>query len=406
MGLSTILFHPENDVPLLMGFGLVTSLILIFKKWGNLLISGNLLSAVLFAILAPSVFETGGLYSDNLLWLLVVPLVTLLITNRFSGFIWTGILLAMTYYVFHLENSTMETFRVQIQDLPASYFFTSYLMFFAVIVGIVFIFAKGQEDTIKNLQQQQELLLRQKAEITRQADSLRKAQIQLKNSNAELDTFAFAASHDLKEPLRMIKLYTQLTAKRLDQHLDENTREFMGYVTDGVTRMQKLLDDLLNYSRLGYQNEGVKSTNLNDILFDVVNNLSATIQDTETAIFINTLPKLNSSSTEMTQLFQNLLSNSIKFRKKNIQPEIHINHRLDGDNHLISVKDNGIGIAKEHQEKVFGVFERLHARGKYEGSGIGLATCKKIVEKMNGKIWANSEVGEGTTFYMTFPYVN
>jgi light-regulated signal transduction histidine kinase (bacteriophytochrome) len=340
------------------------------------------------------------------LWLLVVPLIALLLTNRLSGFIWTGILIATTCYFFHLENQATTSFRLQIQDVPADYFFTSYLTFFIAIVGIVLIFAKEQSDTIKNLKKQQELLLRQKKEITSQADSLRATQILLEKSNEELNNFAAAAAHDLKEPLRMIKLYTQLTVKRIDQHLDENTREFISYVTDGVTRMHNLLEDLLNYAQLGNQKEDTKNTDLNDILFLVINNLSATMQDTQTAIFMNDLPELKSSSTEMTQLFQNLLSNSIKFRQQNIHPQIHIKHQLDDNQHLISVSDNGIGIAQENQERVFSIFQRLHSREAYEGAGIGLATCKKIVKKMDGKIWASSEIGQGTTFYIKFPSAN
>jgi len=404
LSLSTLFFHQENnDVPLVLGFILIIALVLIFKKWGNLLVSGNLLSATIFVILAPAVLDTGGLFSDNLLWLLTVPLFTLLIANRFSGFIWTGILLCFTGYVFYLENTAEVSYRTQIQDLPPDYFLTSYLFFFIVIVGIVFIFAKGQEETIQNLKEKQAVLKSQKLEISRQAEVLKQAQIKLKASNEELENFASAASHDLKEPLRMIKMYTQLLERKMSQQIDANTREFMGYITDGVSRMQKLLDDLLNYSRLGYDNTKNKNTDLNDILFLVVNNLTATMKETDTAIYMNSLPVLKTSSTEMTQLFQNLLSNSIKFRRQEVTPKIHISHRLDGDNHLISVKDNGIGIAKEHQEKVFGIFERLHAKDKYEGSGIGLATCKKIVTKMGGKIWANSENGSGTTFYLAFP---
>lgn len=406
MGVSTIFLHPENGVALFPAFVLIFSLIFIFKKWGNLLVSGNLLSATLFLILIPSIFETGGLYSDNLLWLLIVPLITLLIANRLSGFVWTGMLLATTIYFFQLEMTATESFRSQIQDLPPDYFFTSYLILFIVIVGIVFIFAKGQEDTIKNLREKQEVLKSQKAEISRQADFLKEAQLKLKQSNEELESFASAASHDLKEPLRMIGTYTNLTVKRLDAHLDDNTREFMGFVTNGVKRMQNLLDDLLAYSRLGYDKKDRKDTDLNDILFLVVNNLMATMKETDTEIFINELPELRTSSTEMTQLFQNLLSNSIKFRKQNISPQIRITHRLEGDSHLISVQDNGIGIAKEYQEKVFSIFERLHSKDEYEGSGIGLATCKKIVTKMDGKIWANSELGHGTTFYLSFPLMN
>ena len=406
MLIASTLFHPENNVPLLYLFALIGGLILYFKKKGNLIISGNLIAGVVFVALFPTTLETGGIYSDNLLWMVNTPLLALLLASRASGAFWLFVHMACTIYLYNLELNAAVSFKNQIIDYPPDYYLTSYLLLFAIVTLIVLIFANGQAKTIAILQEKQEVLERQKLEILMQANNLKKTQKRLKESNRELEQFAGAASHDLKEPLRMIGMYTKLIEKRLTNQLDDNTREFMGYVTDGVSRMQKLLTDLLEYSRVTYNQNNVKPTDLNEILFLVINNLTASMKETDTAIYISDLPTVRSSSTELTQLFQNLLSNSIKFRKKDITPQIHINHRIEGKQHLISVKDNSIGIAKEHQEKVFGIFERLHSKQDYEGSGIGLATCKKIVNKMGGKIWLNSTYGDGTTFYITVPQIS
>jgi len=167
--------------------------------------------------------------------------------------------------------------------------------------------------------------------------------------------------------------------------------------------MQRLLDDLLNYSRLGRGKYKQKMVALDDVLFVVINNLMVTMNETQTAVCANPLPSIRTSSTEMTQLFQNLISNAIKFRKDNVIPRIKIRAKEEGKNFLFEVRDNGIGIAKENQQKVFALFERIHSTNEFEGTGIGLATCEKIVKNMGGKIWLESELGVGTTFFFTIP---
>jgi light-regulated signal transduction histidine kinase (bacteriophytochrome) len=197
-----------------------------------------------------------------------------------------------------------------------------------------------------------------------------------------------------------------LSKKRINGHLDKTTEEYFNYVTDGVDRMQKLLDDLLQYSRMGKSKDDIKDVDLNAIVFIVIHNMMATMKDSQAIITINHLPIVEGANSEMMQLFQNLIANSIKFRKPSIVPEIKITSSDEGDNYLISLNDNGIGIKKEFQERVFAIFERAHARHEYDGSGIGLATCKKIIESSGGKIWLRSNEGEGTTFYLSFPKPN
>lgn len=370
------------------------------KRYGNLVITSNFLVAICFITLAPTVYETGGILSDNLIWLFITPLIGLLFGNKFSGLFWLFILLGFTYHIY--DNTNNEHIRF-ITSSDKSYYLTSYLFLFCFLYGIVIIFEKGQALIIRMLNKQKELLERQKAEIAQKNEELETIQAALRHSNAELENFAFAASHDLKEPLRMIKMYSGFTQKRLVNVEDKSVKEFMGYVTDGAARMETLLNDLLQYSRLGKKKEDVKDIDLNNTLFLVIHNLLATMKDTQASIMANKLPIVEASHTEMVQLFQNLIANSIKFRKEGILPEIKIYSQDTGPEYLISFADNGIGIKEEYHEKVFGIFERVHKASEYEGTGIGLATCKKIVNSSGGKIWLESAEGVGTTFFFTFP---
>lgn len=405
--LSNSIYYPSvQNPPLKIAMGISIGLLIIFRRYGKFVLSGNLLSFFLFGILVEPVLETGGLYSDNLLWMLAAPLLALLFANALSGFSWLLVLLTFTSYVYYLDIIQGYTFREQTMQLDAFYFFVSYSGLFIMVIGIVLFFATGQSMIINALNLQQKELERQKAELSRQTQSLIEAEAKLIASNKELEQFAYAASHDLKEPLRMIGSYTQLIKRKLSNQPDDPAVEYMGYVTDGVSRMEKLLNDLLEYSRLGRRSENDKEVNLDDILLMVVGNLVTTMKETDAAVYTNPLPVVKASSTEMMQLFQNLISNSIKFRQKDVKPVIRISHESKDGNHVIHFHDNGIGIPAEHRDGVFNIFERLHSRHEYEGTGIGLATCKKIVSNMGGNIWVHPEESNGTTFIFTIPEIS
>jgi signal transduction histidine kinase len=398
---ATLTIMPENkDVPTVQGVFLGLFLLVIFKKKGSLILSGNLLAAAYTWVVAPSVFVTGGLFSDNLLWLIVTPLIALLFADKRSGLVWLVGLIVFTVYLYNTNENIGNTIFFN----SKVYYLLSYTFLFLAIFCTVMIFENGQWLIIKMLNEQKAVLELQKLEIAKKNQALEAVE-ELKLTNLELENFAFAASHDLKEPLRMIGMYTQLTKKRLKGQMDSSSIEFMGYVTDGVSRMQILLDDLLLYSRLGKKEEDVKDVDLNNVLFVVIHNLMATMKETEASIMANPLPTIKGSSTEMIQLFQNLIANSIKFRKKEVTPEIKILLEDTGDAYQLCFEDNGIGIKKEYHEKVFNIFERLHTRNDYEGSGIGLATVKKIVHNAGGRIWLASTEGVGTSFYFTIPKV-
>ncbi len=222
---------------------------------------------------------------------------------------------------------------------------------------------------------------------------------ELERSNAELEQFAYVASHDLQEPLRMVSSYTQLLAKRYPDKLDKDANEFIAYAVDGATRMQRLIQDLLMYSRVGRRTALAPCT-LQTVYDLTLRNLKSAIDESQAQITHDPLPQVWGDTGELTQLLQNLISNALKFRGNN-PPAVHVSTARDGKMWRIGVRDNGIGIDREFHQRIFVIFQRLHTREHYAGTGIGLAICKKIVERHAGRIWVESEAGKGTTFFFT-----
>lgn len=221
----------------------------------------------------------------------------------------------------------------------------------------------------------------------------------LERSNTDLQQFAYVASHDLREPLRTIESYTQLLQRRYSDKFDADGLDFMHYITDGVVRMQHLIDDLLIYSRVTTKAKPLIIVDANKILEQVLFDLQTRIKEKNAKITFDALPQVKADELQLAQVFQNLLTNAIKFCDK--EPEIHIGMKEEADCWLFYVKDNGIGIDPQYFNRIFNIFQRLNPSNKYPGTGIGLATCKKIIERHGGKIWVESGKGQGSTFYFT-----
>jgi PAS domain S-box-containing protein len=234
--------------------------------------------------------------------------------------------------------------------------------------------------------------------------ALKKKTEDLARSNEDLEQFAYVASHDLQEPLRTVTSYVQLLARRYEGKLDSDADEFIGFAADGAVRMWKLINDLLAYSRVGTQGKELSPTDSEAVLAQSVNDLKVAVEENEALVTHDPLPTVIADRPQLGLLFQNLIGNAIKFRG-NEPPRVHISASRNGNGWTFSVRDNGIGIAAEYSERIFIIFQRLHGRQEYAGTGIGLAICKKIVERHGGRIWVESEVGKGATFYFILPAV-
>jgi signal transduction histidine kinase len=252
------------------------------------------------------------------------------------------------------------------------------------------------------LQKANDDLNHEAAERERADAALRVQAAELQRSNAELQRFAYVASHDLRESLRMVSSFTQLLAERYAGKLDADADEFIGFAVGGARRMQLLLDGLLEYSRVGTRGRPFAPTSCEQVLDDVSANLRVTIEESGAVITRDPLPVVAVDRVQWVQLFQNLIANAIKYRSAE-PPRIHISAQRRGGEWILAVRDNGIGIAPEHFERIFQMFQRLHTEKEYPGTGIGLAIAKKIVERHGGKIWVESRPGAGSTFFVAIP---
>ena len=252
--------------------------------------------------------------------------------------------------------------------------------------------ARLPEVVRRALREKHERLLHRQME-----QDLAKKMDELARSNAELEQFAYVASHDLQEPLRMVANYTQLLAERYRGKLDEQADKYIYYAVDGATRMQLMIQDLLAFSRAGRQENNVHSVDCKALVEQALKNLSAAIEESGAVVNYDELPKVMANSIQITQLFQNLIGNAIKFHGGD-KPVVTISAEESSGEWIFSVADNGIGIAAEHFEVIFAIFQRLHTRTEYSGNGIGLAICRKIVERHGGRMWVESNAAKGSTF--------
>jgi PAS domain S-box-containing protein len=220
-------------------------------------------------------------------------------------------------------------------------------------------------------------------------------------SNKELENFAYVASHDLQEPLRMVSSFMELLSQQYKDKLDEKAQEYIGFAVDGAKRMYDLLTGLLVYSRISKKGKSFTRVDTNHVLSNVLKNLALIIKETNSVIKFEELPIISADETQIVELFQNLIANAIKFSPS--FPRIFISSRTENDNYVFSIRDEGIGIEEQYFDRIFQIFQKLHPKEQFAGTGIGLSICKRIVERHGGRIWVESELGKGTRFFFTIP---
>jgi light-regulated signal transduction histidine kinase (bacteriophytochrome) len=246
-------------------------------------------------------------------------------------------------------------------------------------------------------------LRRENAERAAAEEALRENTRALGRSNADLEQFAYVASHDLQEPLRMVSSYMQLFEKRYRGVLDAQAEKYIDYAVDGAKRMQALIAGLLEYSRVGRQDEPVAPVDAEAALEQALSNLRSTLDESRAVVTREPLPRVIGNAGQITRVLQNLVSNAVKFRRPEEPPRVHVAVKLRTGDALFTVSDNGIGIEPQYTDRVFVIFQRLNTRAEYPGTGIGLSVCKKVIERHGGRIWFDSQPGAGTTFSFTLP---
>jgi PAS domain S-box-containing protein len=261
----------------------------------------------------------------------------------------------------------------------------------------------GTNTDVTSQQEAESREKRAKEMAERTSEALRRSNDDLRRANDDLNQFAYSASHDLREPLRMISIYTQLLGRKVSGHLDAEGQQFASYVLKGASRLEALIRDLLAYTKVAEATEApAASTDANQALQDVLSNLSAAIGEAGAQIHSADLPRVAAAEVHVTQLFQNLIGNAVKYRGEK-PPEIRIDAVRRNERWEFSVADNGIGIEEQYKEHIFGIFKRLHNTDEFSGTGIGLAICQRIVQRYGGRIWVESEFGRGSTFFFTLP---
>ncbi len=281
------------------------------------------------------------------------------------------------------------------------------LLFFSYRFSAMYVLERDlAEAEVRRVAETFEMRVEQRtAELKEQTQKLELRTTELQRSNQDLLQFAYIASHDLQEPLRTIGSYVGLLARRYQDQLDDTAKTYIRFAVEGASRMQTLINDLLDYSRAGTQSLEKKRVSAERVVKRALTNLRMRIEETGTTVLCTEMPAIDADEGKLTQVLQNLIGNAIKFRKHDSPPEVTIRAQYESDEWIFSIEDKGIGFEEKYTDRIFQVFQRLHGVGKYQGNGIGLAICKRIVEHHGGRLWAHSELGVGSTFFFSLPAV-
>jgi signal transduction histidine kinase len=367
-----------------------------YKQYTFNIYLGISLAAMLFIYM----FLTGGINRSGFVWFYTFPVVACFLLGSKKGAIAT-VLISLPVVILFLMKTPPSVLANYSLDFKFRFMFS-----FSVVFAFSYLFEYSREknrqelqrarddlekrfdertSALQALQEAIQSLQKEISERRRAEEALKEKTEELGRSNRDLEQFAYVASHDLQEPLRMVTSYVQLLAKRYKGKLDSDADEFISFALDGSLRMRKLINDLLTYSRVGTRKKELKPTNCKIVLDQSLNNLKVAIEENGVVVTHDPLPTVMVDNPQWVQLFQNLIGNAIKFRG-NEPPRVHVSASPNGNGWIFSVRDNGIGIAPEYAESIFTIFKRLHGRQDYAGTGIGLAICKKIVERHGGRI--------------------
>jgi len=414
--LSFILFvlsalnYLTTSFPLIWVFVSLIGLFAIFRTTNSISLTANLFLAMFACFQATLSLQTGGIYSVDNFFLFIIPLSAYVLSEVRSAIFWLILVNIWSIYLFTLADSPeqIQLFRDQTIELLPAY----YLIFciFASSTGfcLLSIFYFENKRLIKKLETNQQALEFKNMAYAKQAKELVATQEGLENSNRELEQYAYVTSHDLKQPIKTINAFANLLKKDLikKEALDEENTEFLGLIINSSNNMLQLVNDLLAYAKLTAVKEvPFQKLPLDEVLNSVLTNLQNQINSNEVNIERTELPTLDIVPVKINQVFQNIISNAIKFKKKAEPLTIKIQSEEKATHCEFTIEDNGIGIDKKNQEKIFAPFKKLHPAKEYAGSGIGLATCKHIIDLHNGKIWVESEKDIGTKFIFTLPRV-
>lgn len=380
------------DMIVLITMGMATLMENLSLRWRKIIFLGTtyLASIILLAFI--------GLQGPGQIYLLASSIFGLLFTNskyRFGYPILNTVILLGVTLAIHFGYSTPAN--------PEQATATAWLVVVSNTIFLSFLFAVLLSRLVDQLDKRYQAQAQLSQKLSDERNNLQKALNKLEAKSADMEQFAYFASHDLREPLRMVTAFMQQLKTKYSHQLDEKANTYIHFATDGARRMEQLIDDLLQYSRTGRSIHERELVPVNDVITEVMILLRSAIQESGAQMSIEPMPVTHASKTELRLLFQNLISNAIKYQLPGQVPQIHISARQDGPNWLFSVTDNGIGIAAENQDRIFQLFQRLQSRQQYPGSGIGLAICKKIIDMMHGRIWVESVEGEGACFKFTIP---
>jgi signal transduction histidine kinase len=354
-----------------------------YYKTKNIQLISHLFAMLGFPVLMPWLI-TGGPSGAGFWWSLVNVVWVYFVTNKRAAIFWCSAHLIIAFIIVVLSQLGLFSIAYSISEL------LNFLFAFVMIFILVYLFDIAREYYLQLSVKRAEELVSLNKDLTL--------------ANHELEQFAYAASHDLQEPLRTTYNFINLLEKKYLNHADKESIEYITLIKNATLRMQDLIKDLLDFSKVG-RNITFEAVDCNIVLKEVLAEMNSTIKENNAKISSAVLPVLNGNKMELKRLFQNLLSNGIKFQKKDVLPEIQISVTETNDDFVFAFKDNGIGIEEKYAEKIFVIFQRLHNVEEYPGTGIGLAICKKIVVMHGGKIWVESEPGRGSIFYFTIPKV-